>query len=266
MGLKTKRIGIISGLLVLMFILVASASAQLTIPTPPLPPIFTDLNITPSELELGDNVTISLDIMNPNNGSITYIVTIRIPISEAPPYGIPINETLVYVELEPYESKTVQHTIIPDKVGDFSFTVDGMTGSFVVKEPKKPFEVIVNDFQVHPLGIEVEDEDDVWTFRISYNVTNVGDYYGNYSVRSKIDGMVVDSNVFFLEAGETQSYLFEVERGIGTYQVEVEEFTESIEVTLIHKRSFWDEIPGFPYESIIIGLIAIISILRTRNL
>ena len=123
------------------------------------------------------------------------------------------------------------------------------------------FEIIVNDFQVHPLGIEVEDEDDVWTFRISYNVTNVGDYYGNYSVRSKIDGMVVDSNVFFLEVGETQSYLFEVERGIGTYQVEVEEFTESIEVTLIHKRSFWDEIPGFPYESIILGLIAVIIIL-----
>ena len=51
MGLKTKRFGIISGLLVLMFTLVASASAQ--------PPICSNLTITPAEIELGDNVTIS---------------------------------------------------------------------------------------------------------------------------------------------------------------------------------------------------------------
>ena len=249
-----------------MFILVASASAQLTIPTPPLPPFLDNLTVIPPEIERGDNVTISFTITNIDNQTFTYIAKISVEGIGCMDAHIEDLTIGVVVELEAYESKTVSRTITPDAVGDYNVTVDGLTGSFEVKEPKKPFEVIVNDFQVHPLGIEVEDEDDVWTFRISYNVTNVGDYYGNYSVRSKIDGMVVDSYVFFLEAGETQSYLFEVERGIGTYQVEVEEFTESIEVTLIHKRSFWDEIPGFPYESIIIGLIAIISILRARNL
>jgi len=50
--------------------------------------------------------------------------------------------------------------------GTYNVSFGGLRGSFTVK-PKKPFEAIVNDFQVHPLGIEVEDEDDVWTFRIA---------------------------------------------------------------------------------------------------
>jgi len=227
-----------------------------------------DLSITPDKVKLGWNAIISFTVTNIGEQTGSYFVNLKID-------GVPTAG--MTGELEPGESEVRSYWLTPKRPGDYSVEVDGRIGSFtseapppIVIKPTPPklaeFEVIVNDFQVHPLGIEVEDEDDVWTFRISYNVTNVGDYYGNYSVRSKIDGMAVDSNVFFLEAGETQSYLFEVERGIGTYQVEVEEFTESIEVTLIHKRSFWDEIPGFPYESIIIGLIAIISILRARNL
>ena len=40
------------------------------IPTPSLPPYFSDLTITPSEPKRGDNVTISIDIRNPNSKSI----------------------------------------------------------------------------------------------------------------------------------------------------------------------------------------------------
>ena len=125
---------------------------------PPLPPFLSDLTITPTELERGDNVTISLDIMNPNNRSITYIVTMKI--GEL--------TLLVDVELEAYESKTVSHTVTPEIVGEYYVTVDGLSGSVTVKP----------------------------------------------------------------------------------------------------KPSFWDNIPGFPYESIILGLIAVIIILwyaRTRK-
>ena len=43
--------------------------------------------------------------------------------------------------------------------------------------------------------------------------------------------------------------------------VEVDGLTGSFGVTLIYEPSFWDKIPGFPYESIIIGLISVIIIL-----
>lgn len=247
--------------------------------TSPLPPILSDLTITPDEVERGDNVTIGLDIENIDSQSFTYIVTMHIEnVNDPPTTWPPYNATLtIYVELEAYESKTVSQTLTHETAGYYNVIVDRLMGSFEVKEPKKPetvrfifnpFEVIVNDFQVHPLAIEVEDEDDVWTFRISYNVTNVGDCYWNYSVRSKIDGTVVDSNVFFLEAGETQSYLFEVERGVGKYEVEVEEFTESIEVKLIPMGQIYNP-KTISYGTILLGLIAVIIILwyaRARKL
>ena len=62
------------------------------------------------------------------------------------------------------------------------------------------------------------------------------------------------------QAGETQSYFFEVDRGIGTYQVEVEEFTESIEVKLIPMGQVYDP-KTISYGSIFIELIVIIIIL-----
>jgi len=125
MGLKTKRIGIISGLLVLMFILVASASAQ---PPIPLPPFLSNLTITPAEIERGDDVTISLDIMNPNNQTFAYIVTME------------IGELTLQVDSDMgvYESKTLSRTITPGAVGVYYVTVDGMTGNFTVN-PKPSF-------------------------------------------------------------------------------------------------------------------------------
>ncbi|GAH10798.1 unnamed protein product, partial [marine sediment metagenome] len=70
-----------------------------------------------------------------------------------------------------------------------------------------------------------------------------------------------------LEGGLTTTVSFDVTRDEGTYEVEVEGLTSSF--TVNPKPTFWDKIPGFPYESIIIGLTSIIIILwytRARNL
>ena len=124
---------------VLAFTLIASASAQPPIPTPPLPPFLSDLTITPSELELGDSVTIGLDIQNSDSQSFTYIVTMQI--GEL--------TLLVDVELGAYESKTVSRTITPDMVGTFNVTVNGLTGNFTVKAPPKPAEFTVSDLVIY---------------------------------------------------------------------------------------------------------------------
>ena len=47
-------------------------------PPPPLPPFLSNLTITPEEVEEGEKVTISLDIMNPSNRSITYEFDMKI--------------------------------------------------------------------------------------------------------------------------------------------------------------------------------------------
>jgi len=342
-----------------MFILVASASAQPPIPIPPLPPILSNLTITPPEIERGDNVTIGLDIENIDSQPFTYIVTMKI--GEL--------TLLVDVELGAYESKTVSRTITPDAVGEYNVTVDGMMGSFEVVPavvPLKPAEFVVTGLMFSEPEVEVGEENTItvvienvgelsgnytvivrlesgpivivdeaevtleggkakmvpFTFtldvegtykvetdglEISFEVVsavipprpaefefsnlrifypgvtppevergqtvkvtvsieaeNVGELEGGRTVELKVDGEVVDSKEVTLGGGASATVLFELTRGEGTHEVEVEGFTESF--TVNPKPSLWDKIPGFPYESIILGLIAAIIILcRARK-
>jgi hypothetical protein len=215
------------------FTLIEGASAQPPIPTPPLPPFFSDLTVTPSELELGDNVTIGLDVMNPNNQSITYIVTIRVE-------GTCIcsnmeNVTLwVDVELGAYESETVQHAITPDVAGDYNVTVDGMTGSYVVVRPPLPAEFIVSNLTItREKFISLMSDINLWIFKISVDITNVGEQGGTHTVDLRVDDSInefIASETVTLEGGESTSITYEVRRGEGSYTVEVDGLTGDFEV------------------------------------
>ncbi len=147
MGLKTKRIGMFSGLLVLMSILVASACAigqedlpwsnetdviilpwsnetdVIIIPSPPLPPFFSGFSITPTEIVLGDDLIISFVIRNPNNQSITRMSATRIG---------DFFTQIIEIRLEAYESKHICYRIIPNVVGEYDVWIDGQTGTFKV--------------------------------------------------------------------------------------------------------------------------------------
>ena len=220
-------------------------------PLPPLPPILSYLTITPAEIESGDVVTIGLDIENIDSQPFTYIVTMHI--GEL--------TLLIDVELEAYEFKTVSRTITLDTVGDFNVTVDGLTGSFTVKAPPKPAEFEFSNLRIFYPGVippEVERGQTV-TVTVSIEVENVGELEDGRTVELKVDGEVIDSKGVTLEGGASATVLFELTRGEGTYEVKVEGFTDSF--TVNPKPSFWDKIPGFPYESILIGLIAVIIML-----
>jgi len=336
------------------------------IPTPPLPPYFSDLTVTPSRLERGDNVTINIDIRNLDSQSITYGVTMNIENAAfPPPFWPPYDVTLrIWIDLEAYESKTVSQNITLDQIGEYHVWVEGLTGIFTVgtwppEPPLKPAELVLSDLSITPEEAELWGDIDVWTFKITVNVTNVGEqegmdkinlrvdgsivdwrtvelkagekvtiiydvtrgagsytvevdgltggfevkappkpaefefsdlriFYpgvippevergqtvtvtvsievenvgeleGGRAVELKVDGEVVDSKGVTLEGGASATVLFELTRGEGTHEVEVERFTDSF--TVNPKPTFWDKIPGFPYESIILGLIAAIIII-----
>jgi len=91
------------------------------------------------------------------------------------------------------------------------------------------------------------------TVTVSIEADNVGELEGSRTVELKVDGEVIDSKRVTLEGGASATVLFEVSRGEGTYEVEVEGFTDSF--TVNPKPSFWDKIPRFPLESIILGLV-----------
>ena len=320
-------------------------------PPPPLPPVLSDLTVTPAEIGLGTNVTISLNIMNLDSQSFTYMVTMQI--GEL--------TLLVDVELEPYELETVSRTITPDTVGDYNVTVDGMTGSFKVKPPL-PAEFVISELEatldevglqpwvvfdvlVKNIGetkgtytvefklleatsqptsgdgetidtqnvtlapggshharafyflpragtyqVSVGNLTEIFDVRarlepakfefsnlvitprveegmsvnISVDAANVGEEMGDCTVELKVNGEVVDSvEIPPFGGGVTATQFFELTRGEGTYEVEVEGLTGSFTV-FKPEPSFWDKIPGFPYVSIIIGLIVVIIISGSR--
>jgi hypothetical protein len=336
------------------------------IPTPPLPPILSNLIITPDELKLGDEVTINFDIENYGSSSQTYGVDIHIEnVNDPPPTWPPYDITMkTWVDLGAYEFKTVFFTITMDTGGDFNVTVHGMTASFKVgtwppEPPLRPAELVLSDLSIEPEEAELWEGIDDWTFRITVNVTNVGgqegmdtinlrvdgsivdrrtvklgggekvtimydvtrgvgsyivevdgftggftvkappkpaefefsdmrifypgvippeveagqtvtvtvsieaenvgELEGIHTVELKVDGEVVDSKGVTLEGGASTTVLFELTRGEGTHEVEVEGFTDSF--TVNPKPSFWDKIPGFPYESIILGLLTGVFVL-----
>ncbi|MBA7599950.1 hypothetical protein ES703_06996 [subsurface metagenome] len=351
------------------FTLIESAIAQPPIPTPPLPPFFSELTVIPSQVEIGDNVTISVDIRNTDSQSITYGVTMWIENAAfPPPFWPPYDVTLrVWVDLEAYESKTVSQNITLDTIGEYHVWVEGLIGIFTVgtwppEPPLKPAEFAVSDLSIKPEEAELFEGIDVWTFKITVNVTNIGEQEGSHTVDLKVDdsinefiasetvtleggekalvifdvtrgvgsytvevdgltgsftvkaplkpaefefsnlrifypgvippeverdqtvtvtvsievenvggleggravelrvdGEVVDSKGVTLEGGASATVLFELTRGEGTYEVEVEGFTDSF--TVNPKPSFWDKIPGFPYESIILGLVVVVIII-----
>ncbi len=101
------------------------------LPTPPLPPFFSDFNITPTEIVLGDYLIISFVIENTNNRSITWMSTNRIgDITQ-----------IIEIELDNYESKIIWYRIIPHAAGEYDVWIDGMTGTFKVIST----EIIITD-------------------------------------------------------------------------------------------------------------------------
>ena len=99
---------------------------------PPVPPAaFTvsHLSISPSEVYIGERVSIRLIVANTGGESGSYKVTLKINgVVEA------TKEVTVYAGL----SKEITFTISKDIAGTYSVAVDGLTGSFIVKEELVP--------------------------------------------------------------------------------------------------------------------------------
>jgi len=195
------------------------------IPTPPLPPILSNLNVTPAVIELGGNVTISFDIMNIDSQSITYIVTMQIGYLTL----------LVDVELEAYEATTVSRTITPYEVGAFSVTVDGMTGSFTVisaEPPLRPAEFVFSELEALGRQALIHDDEERPIVEGEYVifsvlVINIGETEGTYIVEFKVDGETIDTYNWTLAAGRGHRAIAYYEAlNAGTYQLSVGNLTE----------------------------------------
>jgi len=186
---------------------------------PPLPPILSDLTITPEEIEPGQEVTISLSIENIDDQSFTYIVTMQIG----------VHRLLIDVELEPYESRIVTHTLTRNTVGDYSVKVDGLTSSFTVKSPPfKPAEFKVSDLVVSPSEV-LEGE----SVTVSVKITNIGEMMGTHTLDILIDGDRPEGPPIetVLIGGASATVTLTVIEALGVHTVKVDGLLELFTVT-----------------------------------
>lgn len=185
-------------------------SFMVVVEPPELPPFLDNLTITPAELVLGDEVTISLDIMNPNDHHFGFIVTMKI--GEL--------TLLVDSDMEAYESKTLSRTITPSIIGVYNVTVDGMSGNFTVipEVPPIPAEFEYSNLSIAPTEVELGE-----LVNVSVTVTNVGELEGTCDVSLLVNGTVESVESVTLDGGEVVDVIFTLTAGEpGTYIVSVD--------------------------------------------
>ncbi len=87
-----------------------------------------NLNIAPKVIELGRSVTISFCITNIHNESRRFGIAVLI---EGPDYGHEIWDSTT---VGGYETKKISYIEFPEVVGNFTVTIGGLKGSFVVTQ------------------------------------------------------------------------------------------------------------------------------------
>lgn len=133
----------------------------------------------------------------------------------------------------------------------YTVDVNGIVGSFEVITPAV---FTISELNINPSSIKKGEK-----VTISVEVANTGGHIGDYNVELKINDVVEDVDVISLDTGERRTVSFQVTAtDEGTYSVSVNDLRGEYTVT---KLSFIEQIPGFAYESIILGLIVATMIL-----
>ncbi|MHA1370959.1 MAG: CARDB domain-containing protein [Promethearchaeota archaeon] len=216
----------------------ASGSPILVGGTPPKPAefILSSLSITPAEVKLGEEATITFTVTNV--GEETGVRTVKLSVE-----GEPV--TFV-VTLEGGESEKLEFKYTPETEGTYNVEVDGLTGSFEAKAvivPPKPAEFEISNLVVSPSEV-VEGE----PVTVTVNIENTGEMEGSHTVTLKLDGVETETKEVTLEGGSSTTTLFTLTEAAGEYTVTVDGLTASFTVTA-PKKLPW---------SIIIGVLILI--------
>jgi hypothetical protein len=180
-----------------------------------------DISVSPSTIEPGGTITISVDVANLGEVSANYTVILKID---------DIKEDSITVVLNGEASTRVAFSVTKISEGTYSVEIDGLLGNFTVVKPSTPpapanFEIY--NLEVTPDSIYPGEE-----VSTSLLVINVGEEYGSYTAEIEVDGTIVDSETVTLNGGESKSIRFTISSTIeGKHIVKIKSLTGSFNVT-----------------------------------
>ena len=164
-----------------------------------------ELNISPSEAEIGELIVISTVVSNTGGQSGSYEIALQ------------IDGTLVdtaAVTLAANTSEKVTFSITGDTLGSHEIDVNGLVGTFVVVSPAA---ITISGLSIVPQAAGIGEE-----IAISVLLSNTGDLTASREVVLKIDGELVTAKHITLAGGAEQRVSFTTKKDTpGTYAINV---------------------------------------------
>ena len=189
---------------------------EYTFTTAGMPPAaqVSELEITPGEVDIGDDVTISALVLNVGHATRSYEISLKID---------NVTAATEEVTLDGGASESVTFTVSRDVAATYAVSIDGQSGSFTVKAvvsppaPPAPAAFSVSALTISPAEIDIGE-----SVTISTLVTNTGDLTGSYEVTLKIDNIVVATKDVTLDGGASQGVSFTISKDVtATYAISV---------------------------------------------
>ncbi len=205
---------------------------------PPLEFTVSNLSIKPSEVKIGQSVTISADVKNELGISDKYVASLW------------INSTIEdvrYLTVAAGETAPVSFSVTKKEAGSYQVRIEREMGSFeVLPVVIKPAAFEVSQLSILPAEVKAGEE-----ITISALVTNIGEVEGTYEATLKIDDVLVATKEVTLAGGESTTVTFSVTRDVAAiYQVEVDGQLGQFTVTPVPP-------PPFPWWWIVVGVVVI---------
>ncbi len=210
-----------------------------------------DLSISPTQANIGEQVTISVIVTNTGGLTGSYDVTLKIDNA--------VVETKA-VTLAPGVGEPVTFTTTKNTAGTYTINVQGLSGTFTVKAvavevPAKPAAFTVSDLSISPTTVNTGEK-----VTISAVVTNTGGLSGSYDVTLKIDNVDVETKTITLASGASQTVIFTTAKDIaGVYTVNVNGLSNTFTVQVVE-----EEVPAKPagipwWVWVIVGVVVVIA-------
>jgi predicted transglutaminase-like cysteine proteinase len=198
----------------LLLVIIASTAVSACHKAPPEFEI-TALDITPSEVTIGNTITINAQIKNVGARTGACAITLTINYAETQTKTI---------KIAPQKTKTVSFVVSKDTPGRYDVEVNGLRGSFRVL---KPVEFILSNLIIEP---PIANTGQVVI--ITAEITNAGEIAGNYLASLKVNGNQIEAKELTIapSSSERVSFTF-TEEAMGYYNIEVRKLSALIIVS-----------------------------------
>ena len=168
--------------------------------------IASGLSITPAEVPIGEEVTISTLISNTGDLTGSHNIILRID---------KVTTASKEITLEAGANEKISFTVVKRTAGSYTVTIDGLSGAFVVKGPTT---FAFSELLIIPKEAAIGEE-----VTISALITNTGNFTGSYKATLMIDNAIAASKEVTLEVGANEEINFTVvKRAAGTYTVTID--------------------------------------------